>query len=719
MVEVRQLRDLIICPKERGVVNYVQQRKIVEHNLRTPNALPRTIADLDFTPNSLTSLRLGPGGEDVLLAAGGQDADIHISYHTAGQGLNRNRSLKNLWSIDGKLSGSINNSVLLTTATSSPLSLAQSNQSSIEPRIGVSNNDCTVRLYDVPLRGQNLKRVRRNEQSLTEVGILRLDVAVNHYSNKVYIHNITGGASVDLSHVVTYTLPDPDYSSIPAPSGSFVASFSTAFSGDGLKFAVASQEGVVAVWDVRSSKPLKVYHTEKTRSAGVGRLGNGHASGWLSDDPWDWTRGSSRPPGWSVRNVKFGGSARGKEVLTFTEHTSFIHIIDARTFETEEVLRMPTVRKAPTPTPPLATSTSQPITRPSSTSRNRYLQPPATAPHSFYSFPSPSPSPRRSSSPRTMLNGRRVPGSPPPASPPSARRLTPSIVHAVGDAFRVAYSPPESIGDSTWRTLHGLGGSRSPPPDTNIASAPTPASASVSGRTSGSEITEAQLQEPRWQSDFDDIVVIPPLGDTEEESEIHALLRMHGMTTMQSRGNLNAELNPQPGGSGGGNEEEEEEGEEEGSMETDIGSVSQPPRWRRGEGAAGPSAPLAMDVDELESCVSSHAPSRSGSPAPMFPSARSWAANSSSSSTRARSGHVEEDEEEEEEERGDEDDDMEGVWGGVREKVDELQYENHLDIAGLCFDPSGQSIYVASSKSVAEWRVKGGEKMWWPSDGWR
>lgn len=53
------------------------------------------------------------------------------------------------------------------------LALTRSNQSSIEPRIGISNNDCTVKFYDVPLRAQN-KRV------LDQVGGLTLDVPVNH-----------------------------------------------------------------------------------------------------------------------------------------------------------------------------------------------------------------------------------------------------------------------------------------------------------------------------------------------------------------------------------------------------------------------------------------------------------------------------------------------------------------------------------------------------------
>lgn len=89
-----------------------------------------------------------------------------------------------------------------------------------------------------------------------------------------------------------------------------------------MKFAVASQEGVVAVWDVRSTKPMKVIQTDKTRLP-VGHLGNGDESSMLSDDPWDWTRGNSKAPGWGARSVKFGaGGTRGHsghEIMTFTE----------------------------------------------------------------------------------------------------------------------------------------------------------------------------------------------------------------------------------------------------------------------------------------------------------------------------------------------------------------------------------------------------------------
>lgn len=118
--------------------------------------------------------------------------------------------------------------------------------------------------------------------------------------------------------ITTLSVPPADPSSLYFTSN-LAASFSTAFSANGTKFAVASQEGAVVIWDVRSSKPLKVFQTDKARVYLDKPVGNGAAGGWLSDDPFDWTRGSCRAPGWGARNVKFGSADSGREILTFTE----------------------------------------------------------------------------------------------------------------------------------------------------------------------------------------------------------------------------------------------------------------------------------------------------------------------------------------------------------------------------------------------------------------
>ncbi|KAG8213134.1 hypothetical protein J3R82DRAFT_11538 [Butyriboletus roseoflavus] len=368
-----QLRDLIICPREPGLVNYVQGYSIVEHDLYAPDIPVRSIADLSFNPNTLASIQL-PDSDTTLLAAGGQEAEIHLSLHQPSSRSQRRedpsprlRCNNAIWQYYRKLHGSINNSVLLSS-----LSLTRSGESSVEPRLVVSNNDCTVRFYDVAVRGES------SPKDLRQSGNLKLEEPINHSSispdgrtllsvgdsPRIYLHHFTGGPCITFAPIVTLNVPPPD-ARLYSPSLS--ASFSTAFSHDGMKFAVASQEGVVAVWDVRSTKPMKVIQTDKARLP-VGHLGNGEESSMLSDDPWDWTRGNSKAPGWGARSVKFGAGGThgrpGHEIMTFTEHTNLLHVIDARTFETEDIIRIPNVtgRDASrlTSSCPLSTSLAQP-----------------------------------------------------------------------------------------------------------------------------------------------------------------------------------------------------------------------------------------------------------------------------------------------------------------------------------------------------------------------
>ena len=310
-----------------------------------PLQTPRVIADLSFVPNTLAALPL-PESETTLIAAGGLEADVHLSLHGPRPPQQDGEpSSGALWRFETRLLGSINNSVIFPC-----MNVGHSPGSGFEPRIAFSNNDCTVKFYDIPLRGELPPKV------LKESGILRLDVAVNHCtslevlvfylfltktgaasispdgqtllsvgdSSKVYLHRMSGGRCMSFIPITILTLPPPVYFPVNYSSASPVASFSTAFSGDGSKFAVASQEGSVVVYDVRSSKPLKIFNTDKHRgSNGKDSVMNGSASGWLSDDPWDWSRGSSRAPGWGVRSVKFGSGGGfgypGREVMVFTE----------------------------------------------------------------------------------------------------------------------------------------------------------------------------------------------------------------------------------------------------------------------------------------------------------------------------------------------------------------------------------------------------------------
>jgi hypothetical protein len=137
------------------------------------------LVTLNYIPNTIASLQI-PDTDERLLATGGQDSELHLSIHSRRTSSPRNSSntaspcpTRRLWQYDNVLSGSINNSVLLTS-----LSLTRSNESSAEPRVAISNNDCTVKFFDVNVCGA--KGVDGPPKRINEVGTLQLDVPVNH-----------------------------------------------------------------------------------------------------------------------------------------------------------------------------------------------------------------------------------------------------------------------------------------------------------------------------------------------------------------------------------------------------------------------------------------------------------------------------------------------------------------------------------------------------------
>ncbi|EKM58586.1 uncharacterized protein PHACADRAFT_253043 [Phanerochaete carnosa HHB-10118-sp] len=587
----------------------------MEHDILVPNAAPRRIADLSFQPNSLSSLVLDNG--DTLLAVGGQEAELHLSLYGSPPSYSSGGSLaarepahrfgRQRWKTEVTLEGaSINNSVLLTS-----LSLTGSNESSAEPRIVVSNNDRTVKFFDIATRS-----VKHNDQRLSHAGHLRLDVAVNHSSISpdgrtllsvgdspdVFLHRITGGARITFSHMMKLSLsryinfiPSYSYGLVtPYSAGTPVpASFSTAFSANGSKFAVASQEGVVVVWDVRSSKPLKVIQTDKERPTNTaGSHGNGGASGWISEPPFDWAQGSQKAPGWGVRSVKFSPRGVGREVMTFTEHTSLLHVVDAQTFETEEIIRVPPFD-------------SPPATRPI-TVRQR-----SDSPASISS---------RSTVERAHMSSSQLP-------PPPRIML---FSGALEDTFRIP-----SI-DTTGRRRQRIHG------------AP--------------------------EDDSEGIVVIPPLGDREVDDDVRRLIEGRHAITLRIRGASH------PDDEDGGRDDTRED---------------------------------EMDVDELDpDCVSSYSPSRAASPTPSpGPSSAPSGSGLSRFDPVRRAGLLERRESASPylARRGS----SQGLRRHQRRGDTAGDIEIDQDLAGTCFDPSGEYIYVGAMGGIAEWKVRGAEQRWW------
>ncbi|KAI7864820.1 WD40-repeat-containing domain protein [Spinellus fusiger] len=164
-------------------------------------------------------------------------------------------------------------------------------------RMLVSSNDASVRVYSVP--------------ELQLVQTLDFNTAVNHTSispdgtkmtvvgddNKVHLFGISSNGEF---HPITTMAAAKD------------ANFSVAWNHSSEKFAVASQDGSVHVWDVRHRDPLFRF----------GAMGLGHSA----------LRGAARC-------VKFTQSG-AIDLLAFTEHVSHINVIDARTFDGTQVIRV-------------------------------------------------------------------------------------------------------------------------------------------------------------------------------------------------------------------------------------------------------------------------------------------------------------------------------------------------------------------------------------------
>lgn len=164
-----------------------------------------------------------------------------------------------------------------------------------ETRLLVSNNDASIRVFSVP--------------DLELIDTLDFRTAVNHTSvspdgrkmitvgddNRVQLFNVTNSGHYELATTMAVSRD---------------ANFSVAWNHSSEKFAVSSQDGSVHVWDIRSRNPL-------ARFSGL------HPS---------ITKGAARC-------VKFTQTG-AVDLLAFSEHVSHIHIVDARTFDGQQTLRV-------------------------------------------------------------------------------------------------------------------------------------------------------------------------------------------------------------------------------------------------------------------------------------------------------------------------------------------------------------------------------------------
>ncbi|KAL1931792.1 hypothetical protein VTP01DRAFT_9936 [Rhizomucor pusillus] len=200
----------------------------------------------------------------------------------AGQrGMVMLRSLTSDWSRDFTAGPGINNSVSLSRYRD-------------QIRVIVCNNDHTVTVMTVP--------------DMVKIATIKMACAINHTSvspdgrkmlmvgdnGKAYMYNVT--ESGEFEEGSSYQVSDE-----PA--------LSCAWNHSSEKFAIASQDGYVTVYSTLRSEPLcriQSSETRKTRKA--------------------------------PRSIQFSNGPL--DLLVYAEHVSTVNIVDTRTFETRQIVRL-------------------------------------------------------------------------------------------------------------------------------------------------------------------------------------------------------------------------------------------------------------------------------------------------------------------------------------------------------------------------------------------
>ncbi|KAF8949941.1 hypothetical protein BGZ46_004835 [Entomortierella lignicola] len=219
--------------------------------------------ELNFHPTSLTAAC-------GYLAAGGQRSQLMV------------RQMNSDWVAHTSVGGTINNALCISEHLGGT-------------RLLISNNDETIKVYSLP--------------RLERITSIQLPTAVNYASVSPDGRKMV--AVGDTNQVFLYDISVAGgYQKIGTYTAATEASFSCAWNQSSEKFAVASQDGFVSVWDIR--------HSEK-----ICKLGS-------KQQPQ--TKGATRC-------VKFSSSG-SIDLLMFSEHVSYINLVDARTFNDRQVVRV-------------------------------------------------------------------------------------------------------------------------------------------------------------------------------------------------------------------------------------------------------------------------------------------------------------------------------------------------------------------------------------------
>ncbi|CAL8471302.1 g10844 [Coccomyxa elongata] len=255
-----QLRDLVHADGEHGVF-FAQSNRTMRYDIKT--GMSEAVQRLAFAPTAMTA---GYG----YLAAGGQNSSLHVMNIETEECLH--------W---GPIGGSVINA----------LHFGRDNRGQL--RLFVSNNDRTVKIFDLP--------------SMRLMSAITCPVAVNYAALSPDGSSLACVGDSGTTHIYR-----------AAPTG-FVEDYAfcefrdcgiaCAWNPSGTCIAAGSQDGYVVVWDARAHRRVV-----KLRTVAEGRVSG------------------------ACRCIKFGEGP--VDLMAFSEHSSHCHLIDSRAYHERQVLKV-------------------------------------------------------------------------------------------------------------------------------------------------------------------------------------------------------------------------------------------------------------------------------------------------------------------------------------------------------------------------------------------
>eukprot|EP00732_Lithocolla_globosa_P001638 Lithocolla_globosa_v1_NODE_851_length_3187_cov_22.354406.p1 type:complete len:323 gc:universal NODE_851_length_3187_cov_22.354406:673-1641(+) len=254
-----QLRDLVSCPRSPSEVYFVDGQSV--GCLNTKTGCVSESLQLNYAPTSMTA-------SSHYLATGGHDSELTVRDFIKNQVYNIT------------IGGSINNCCVVSFHCN-------------ETRLLVANNEKAIKVFNLP--------------SLDLVETILLPMPVNFCAVSPDGQKLA--AVGDTNKVFLFDIRAQSYHPMDIRSTSNDFGLSCCWNQASDKFAVSSQDGVVCVFDWRSTrKPLCQL-------------------------------GAKRRNGFST--VKFSPKL-SVDLLLFTEQDTNIHVVDARTFQESQILKVGT-----------------------------------------------------------------------------------------------------------------------------------------------------------------------------------------------------------------------------------------------------------------------------------------------------------------------------------------------------------------------------------------